>query len=100
MLNLDLLTGRCSMAPSARQHYRIDPCLCWSVVLIVVSCSSCSLVTGIAQDAVGLLNSLSSSLNCLAIPLAGRHGQSSSAGSPTGKGLKGKGKRLGRMQLL
>lgn len=67
---------------------------------MIVSCSSCSLLTETAQDAVGLLNSLSSSLNCLAIPLVGRHRQGSPAGSPAGKGHKGKGKHRGKMQLL
>eukprot|EP00903_Cladosiphon_okamuranus_P005493 g5476.t1 len=52
------------------------------------------------KDAVGLLNSLSSSLNCLAIPLAGRQRHGNSAGSSAGKGQKGKGKRRGKMMML
>ncbi|CAM9255693.1 unnamed protein product [Ectocarpus fasciculatus] len=52
------------------------------------------------KDAVGLLNSLSSSLNCLAIPLAGRHRQNFQPSSPAGNGHKGSGKRRGRMMLL
>ncbi|CAM9918429.1 unnamed protein product, partial [Ectocarpus sp. 8 AP-2014] len=52
------------------------------------------------KDAVGLLNSLSSSLNCLAIPLAGRHRQNFQPSSPAGNGHNGSGKRRGRMVLL
>ncbi|CAM9435846.1 unnamed protein product [Ectocarpus sp. 4 AP-2014] len=52
------------------------------------------------KDAVGLLNSLSSSLNCLAIPLAGRHRQNFQSSSPAGNGRKGSGKHRGRMVLL
>ncbi|CAM9232886.1 unnamed protein product, partial [Hapterophycus canaliculatus] len=52
------------------------------------------------KDAVGLLNSLSSSLNCLAMPLAGRHRQGSQPCSPASNSQKGKGKRRGKMQLL